>query len=239
MTQTADNPLPPVGLFRRLVAEAIGTAVLVGFGCGAMMVSASTGAFGHPSVAAAWGGIVAVLIYAIGDVSGAHLNPAVTIGFTITGRFAWREVPGYVAAQCAGALAGASGLRLTLGDCGVAVGSTLPTVPAGATFVIEAAMTAVLMFVILNVSTGAKEKSITAGLAVGAVIGLEALVGGPLTRASMNPARSFGPAVVARIGGEPSPVTWLPFYVAAPVVGAAIGVAMFRAITPPTARSRS
>ena len=239
MTQTADNPLPPVGPLRRLIAEAIGTAVLIGFGCGAMMVAASTGALGHPSVAAAWGGIVAVLIYAIGDVSGAHLNPAVTIGFAVVRRFAWREVPGYVAAQCLGALAGAAGLRLTLGDCGVAIGSTLPTVATGATFVIEAAMTAVLMFVVLGVSTGAKEKSITAGLAVGAVIGLEALVGGPLTKASMNPARSFGPAVVAWIGGETSPVIWLPIYLAAPVLGAAVGVAMFRAVTPPTARSRS
>ena len=185
------------------------------------MVNHQTGALGHPAVAAAWGGVVAVLIYAIGDLSGAHMNPAVSIAFVVAGRFSTRDAVAYVAVQCGGAIAAAAALAAVLGIDQSRLGATDTILPAGAAFATEWMMSTVLMFVILGVSTGAKEKSITAGLAVGTTIGLEALVGGPLTKASMNPARSLGPALVS---GDLS-LLWL--YVAAPIAGTLCGVGLY------------
>ena len=208
-------------LHRRCVAEFIGTFILILFGCGAMVVDHQTGALGHPAVAAAWGGVVAVLIYAIGDLSGAHLNPAVSVAFVAAGRFPLLDAMAYIAVQCGGAITAAAALAVALGIDESRLGATDTILSTGAAFATEWIMSVVLMFVIMGVSTGAKEKSITAGLAVGATIGLEALVGGPLTKASMNPARSLGPALVS---GDLS-LLWI--YVFAPVAGTLCGVGLY------------
>ena len=136
------------------------------------------------------------MIHTFGDVSGAHLNPAVTTAFAAAGRFPWREVPGYLGAQILGALA-ASGLLRSLFPEATTLGATLPAGPPMQSFVFEVVLTTILMLTILSVSTGAKEKGITAGIAIGAVIGLEAMFAGPVCGASMNPARSLAPALVS------------------------------------------
>lgn len=213
-----------LSLLRRCVAELIGTFLMVLFGCGAMVVESQTGMLTHCGVAAAWGGIVAIMIYAIGDLSGCHLNPAVSIAFSAAGKFPRRDAVAYSAAHCLGAISAAAALAIVLGIEGSNLGVTQTILPIPAAWATEWLLTATLMFVVLGVSTGAKEKSITAGLAVGATIALEALVAGPLTKASMNPARSLGPAIVS---GQLD-LLWL--YISAPIVGALCGIVVYRAI---------
>lgn len=212
----------------KLFAEFVGTFILVFAGTGAAVFNhLRNGEITHPGIALVFGLVVLAMAYTFGDVSGAHINPAVTIGFAVAKRFAWREVPGYIMAQCLGALA-ASGLLLALFPEGSAVnfGATTPFKPeyAGQCFVLEIWLTWALMLVILHVSTGAKEKGITAGIAVGAVIALEALFAGPICGASMNPARSLAPALVTN-----SPVTlgslWI--YIAGPILGALLAIPTF------------
>jgi aquaporin Z len=157
------------------------------------------------------------MIYAIGDISGAHINPAVTIGFFAARRFEASSVIPYVASQCAGALAASVVMRFLFPQS-VTLGATIPAGSVMQSFVLEMILTALLMFVILSVSTGAREKGITAGIAVGAVIALEALFAGPICGASMNPARSLAPAIVS---GRLSNM-WI--YLAAPVLAASLGV---------------
>jgi aquaporin Z len=157
------------------------------------------------------------MIYTFGDVSGAHLNPAVTVALAAAKRFAWRDVPGYVAAQAAGAFA-ASGLLRGLFPAHATLGATLPAGTAGQSFILELILTALLMLVVLNVSTGAKEKGITAGLVVGSVIALEAMFAGPICGASMNPVRSLAPAVVS------GHLEHLWVYLTAPTLGALLAV---------------
>jgi aquaporin Z len=203
---------------RKFAAEAFGTFALVFAGTGAIVVNDTHGgAITHVGIALTFGLIVLAMIYAVGDVSGAHLNPAVTLGFVVAGRFPWAAVPGYVAAQVAGAFLASGLLRAMFPEHGT-LGATLPAGPAGQSFVMEFVLTLVLMVVILGVSTGAKEKGVLAGVAVGAVIALEALFGGPVCGASMNPARSLAPAVV---GGK---TAFLWVYLTAPVLGAVAGV---------------
>ncbi|MGV6806604.1 MAG: MIP/aquaporin family protein [bacterium] len=204
-------------LYKRVLAEAFGTFWIVFAGTGAVIVGDISGAISHGGVAMVFGLIVFAMIAALGDVSGAHFNPAVTIGFSIARRFPARHVLPYIAGQCAGALIG-SGILLALFPGHGGLGATLPSGSATQSWVLELIMTLGLMFVILGVSTGAKEKGITAGLAIGAVVGLEAMFGGPVSGASMNPARSLGPAVVS---GQLSDL-WI--YLTAPVVGAALAV---------------
>jgi len=168
-------------------------------GTGAIIINnVSNGVITHAGIALTFGLIVLAMIYTFGDVSGAHLNPAVTVGFAVARRFAWREVPGYVVAQVGGAFA-ASGLLRALFPSDAKLGVTLPAGAEMQSFTLEAVLTFLLMLVILNVSTGAKEKGITAGMAVGSVIALEAMFAGPICGASMNPARSLAPAVVSGI----------------------------------------
>jgi aquaporin NIP len=174
-------------------------------------------------VALTFGLVVLAMIYAVGEVSGAHLNPAVTLGFWAARRLPGREVGPYLLSQCAGAFV-ASGLVRVLFPSGGLLGATLPAGSAAQTFLLEIVLTAILMFVILNVSTGAKEKGITAGIAVGAVIALAALFAGPISGASMNPARSLAPALVA---GHPEHL-WI--YLGAPVVGAFLAVGACRCV---------
>jgi aquaporin Z len=182
---------------KKIAAEFLGTFCLVFAGTGAIVVnSTSQGALGHAGVAATFGLVVLAMIYTFGDVSGAHLNPAVSTAFAASGRMPWSEVPGYAAAQFSGAFA-ASGLLRVMFPLHSTLGSTLPAGSALQSFTFETVLTFMLMLVILNVSTGAREKGITAGIAVGAVIGLEAMFGGPISGASMNPARSLAPAVMS------------------------------------------
>jgi aquaporin Z len=157
------------------------------------------------------------MIYTFGDVSGAHLNPAVTIGFAAAGRFRWAEVPAYVGAQLTGAFA-ASGLMAFLFPSHDKLGATLPAGSVMQSFILEGVLTFLLMLVILSVSTGAKEKGITAGIAIGSVIALEAMFAGPICGASMNPARSMAPAIVS------GHVEHLWLYLLAPICGALIAV---------------
>ncbi len=201
-----------------LVAEFLGTFGLVFAGTGAIVIdNASHGAVTHVGVAITFGLIVLAMIYAFGDVSGAHLNPAVSTAFAAARRFPWSALPGYILAQLAGAF-GASLLLKVLFPTDQYLGSTLPAGSAAQSFILEAVLTFFLMLVILSVSTGAKEKGITAGIAIGSVIGLEAMFAGPICGASMNPARSLAPAVVS--GHIES--LWL--YLIAPAVGAILAV---------------
>ncbi|MGI9470835.1 MAG: MIP/aquaporin family protein [Rubripirellula sp.] len=206
-------------LARRCLAEFLSTFCLVLLGCGAMAVDSRTGALTHVGVALSWGLIVMVMIYAVGGVSGAHMNPAVTIAFATQKKLPLKDVLGYVPAQCLGALCGALAIRAALGLDDAMLGATSVQLNLGlvAGMLIELVLTAILMFVVMGVSTGAKEETITAGIAVGATIALEAMVGGPLTKASMNPARSFGPAIAS---GDVSEL-WV--YFVGPILGAIIG----------------
>jgi aquaporin Z len=181
---------------RRVAAEAIGTFFLVFIGPGSAMVNAySGGAVGHVGIALAFAFVVVAMIYAVGHLSGAHINPAVTIAFWSVRRFPAPEVIPYVLAQCAGAVAASLVLRAALGPVGN-MGATLPTIPVAAAFGVEWLLSFALMFVIMAVATDERVADGFAALAVGLTVGFCALMAGPLTGASMNPARSFGPALV-------------------------------------------
>jgi len=209
---------------KKLVAEFIGTFALVFAGAGAIVIDEVTGgAVTHVGVALTFGLIVLAMIYTLGDISGAHINPAVTIGFWFSGRFASHDVLPYVASQCAGAFA-ASGILRFLFPQNRLLGTTIPAGPPWQSFVLEFILTAILMFVILGVSTGAREKGITAGIVVGSVIALEAMFAGPICGASMNPARSLAPAVVS------TNLQNLWVYLAAPVAGAFMGIFLCRCV---------
>jgi aquaporin NIP len=205
-------------LRKKLFAEGIGTFALVFAGTSAIVVDQTTGgAIGHVGVALSFGIVVFTMIAAVGDVSGAHLNPAVTLGFFWARRIDPRDVLPFIAAQCAGAIA-ASTLVRAMFHSGSQLGQTVPAGPALQSFILESLLTAALMFVILNVSTGAKEKGLTAGLAIGGVVALEALFAGPISGASMNPARSLAPALMA----WDFRTLWI--YMLAPPLGAAVAV---------------
>lgn len=214
-------------LTRQAIAECMGTFALVFTGCGAIVINqVSGGAITHPGVALTFGFIVLALIYALGDISGAHLNPAVTINFWLAGRFERSGVLPYIVAQLAGALMACVLLRVMF-PSHQTLGATLPAGSALQSFVLELVMTWLLMLVILNVSTGAKEKGITAGIAVGSVIALEAMFGGPISGASMNPARSLAPALVS------GNLQHLWVYLLAPTLGGALAVLSCRLIREP------
>jgi aquaporin NIP len=202
---------------RKLAAEAFGTFALVFAGTGAIVVDDLYGGVTHVGVSLTFGLVVLTLIYALGDVSGAHLNPAVTVGFFLARRFEVRFVLPYVVSQVAGAVLASLLLRL-LFPAHQTLGATEPAGTAWQSFVLEVLLTLLLMMVILSVSSGAKEKSLMAGIAIGSVIALEALFAGPVCGASMNPARSLAPAIVSlRLES-----LWL--YLTAPFLGAALAV---------------
>lgn len=207
---------------KRYFIEFIGTFFLVFVGCGAMVIDTQTGGeITHVGVAMCWGLIVMILIYAIGDISGAHLNPAVTIGFYIAKRFDVKEIMPYVLAQLCGALLASASLR-TLFPFNDTLGASLPAGLWQQSFIFEVLLTFLLMFVILNVSTGAKERGITAGAAIGATVGMEAMFAGPICGASMNPARSIGPAILS------GHTEYLWIYIFATIIGAILAVLIFK-----------
>lgn len=205
---------------KKYVAEFIGTFCLVFAGTGAIIVNqVSDGAVTHPGIALTFGLIVSAMIYAIGDVSGCHINPAVTIAFCVARRFEQKQAAPYIVCQLAGAFLASVLLRLMFPEqASLGLGATLPAGPWLQSFIFEVVLTFMLMFVILNVSTGAKEKGITAGIAIGAVVALEAMFAGPICGASMNPARSIAPAIVS------GRIEHLWIYVAAPILGALLAV---------------
>lgn len=193
-------------------------------GTGAIIINESTGGtITHVGIALTFGLIVLSMIYAIGEVSGCHLNPAVTIGFCLDGRFPLPMVLPYVSSQVLGAVLASLTLRAMFPDHGT-LGATLPNGSAIRSFVLEFNLTLILMFVILSVSSGSREKGILAGVAIGAVVALEAMFGGPISGASMNPARSFGPALVSM------KMYYLWIFLAAPLLGSCVAVLLFRVI---------
>jgi aquaporin Z len=211
---------------RKYAAETLGTFILVFAGTGAIIINdVQAGSVTHVGVALTFGLVVLAMIYALGDVSGCHLNPAVSLAFYAARRFDGRHVTPYILCQCLGAILASVCLRLLFVEH-ANLGDTNPAGGVAQSFVMEAILTFILMFVILSVSTGAKEKGITAGIAIGAVIALEALFAGPISGASMNPARSLGPALVSLQLQS----LWL--YVAAPTLGALGAVAACHCVHP-------
>lgn len=180
----------------------------------------NAGIITHAGVAAVWGLTVMAVIYAVGDVSGAHINPAVTLGFWIARRFPGGRVIPYIASQCTGAIAASLALALLFPE-NRSLGATLPAGPQMQSFALEILLTFFLMFVILSVAAGSKEKGTMAGIAIGAVVGLEAMFAGPVSGASMNPARSLAPALVSFHFSD----LWI--YLTAPFLGAALAVPAF------------
>lgn len=214
-------------LIRRVGAEFIGTYALVTAGCGAIIVNTTTGALTHVGVAMTFGLIITVMIAATGHLSGAHFNPAVTFAFALTRHFPWSEVVLYILSQLGGAMAGALTLNALFGRV-ANLGATLPNGSTLQSFGLEILLTAVLMFVIVAVATDTRAVGQLAALAIGATVALDALWGGPISGASMNPARSFGPALVANAWRDQW-VYWL-----GPLIGASVGAVAYQVLRIPS-----
>jgi MIP family channel proteins len=218
---TPETPTLP----RRAAAEGLAAFALVFAGCGAAVTNARYGgALGTVGIALVFGLVIMVMVYATGHLSGAHINPAVTVAFTLTRHFPTRDAFAYVAAQIAGATAGALLLLAVWTDKPAHLGATTPSVATGSALVYEVVLTAFLMFVIMAVATDTRAVGAAAAIAIGGTVGLDALFGGPVTGASMNPARSFGPALAT---GE-----WRAFwiYLIGPVLGATAGALAYQVV---------
>ena len=222
------RPMPRPDLGRRALAEGLAAFALVFAGCGAIVANAVyDGALGTVGVALVFGLVIMVMVYATGHLSGAHINPAVTVAFTLVRHFPAREALTYVSAQLVGAIAGALVLLAVWPDQPAELGSTVPSVGAGSALVYEAILTAFLMFVIMAVATDTRAVGAAAAIAIGGTVGLDALFGGPVTGASMNPARSIGPALASNTFDD----LWI--YIVGPVVGAALGALAYQLVRGP------
>ena len=221
--RTVDEAWPDLG--RRSAAEGLATFALVFAGCGAVVANSEYhGALGAVGVSLVFGLVIMVMIYAIGHLSGAHINPAVTVAFTLSRHLPGRDAAAYIVAQVLGATAGALVLLAVWPAQPGNLGATVPSVGLGSALVYEIVLTAFLMFVIMAVATDTRAVGPAAAIAIGGTVGLDALFGGPVTGASMNPARSFGPALAA---GE-----WTDFwiYVVGPVLGAMLGAFAYQVV---------
>jgi MIP family channel proteins len=212
---------------RTLLAEAIGTFGLVFAGCGAIVINAETGAIGHIGIAITFGLIIMTMIYAVGHISGAHFNPVVTLAFAVTRHLPWPRAVGYWAAQLIGAIAAAALLRGLFGNT-ARLGTTLPAGSDRQSLLLEGVLTFFLMFVIISVATDVLAVGQAAAIAIGGTVGLEAMFAGPISGASMNPARSLGPALVSGTWDS----QWI--YVVGPLVGAVLGALCYQFIREPS-----
>jgi len=207
---------------KKYIAESIGTFAMIFCGTGAIIVNNETGGVvSHAGVAAVWGLIVAAMIYTLGEVSGAHLNPAVTLSFWLAKSFPSKEILPYLISQLIGAFAASFTLHFLFPTNNL-LGSTLPSGNATQSFVLEYILTFLLMFTILNVAKGSKEQGLFAGMAIGSIVLLEALFAGPICGASMNPVRSLSPALVS---GH-TECLWI--YLTAPFLGAFSSVLVWK-----------
>lgn len=210
---------------RKYIAEAIGTFAIVFCGTGAIIIDHETaGTISHAGIAITFGLIVMSMIYALGNISGAHLNPAVSIAFTLAGRFSLKELFPYIISQITGALLASLILRYLFPNNEL-LGATLPAASESQSFILEFILTFFLMLVIINVATGSKEQGMFAGLAIGAMVLLEAMFAGPICGASMNPARSLAPAIIS---GHTEQL-WI--YLTATTSGAALAVPTWKFLT--------
>ncbi len=211
----------------RFLAELVGTFALVFAGCGAAVADQIYGqALGTVGIGLVFGLIVMAMIYAIGNISGAHINPAVSLAFVVAGRFRLKEAFPYILAQCLGAIAAAA-LLWVLYPESTTLGATLPQEPIWRSLLMEVTLSFLLMLVILNVSTGHYEKGIMAGVAIGGFVAVAAMIGGPMSGASMNPARSLGPALLSGHWGS----QWI--YLIGPIGGAILAAPFCRWIQGP------
>lgn len=213
---------------KKFVAEILGTFALVFCGTGAIVINQETaGVITHLGIAFTFGLIVMVMIYALGPISGAHLNPAVTIAFTVAKRFPLNQVFPYVLSQAIGAFIASSTLKFLFSK-NEFLGATIPAGTDLQSFILEIILTFFLMLVIINVATGSKEQGMFAGLAIGSTVLLEAMFAGPICGASMNPIRSISPAVVS------GHLEHLCIYITAPTTGAILAIFVWRFIKPET-----
>jgi aquaporin NIP len=206
---------------RRIGAEFIGTFSLVAVGCGAIITDTLTGELTNIGIAIAFGLVVMAMVAATGHISGAHMNPAVTVAFALSRHFPWRTVPFYALAQVAGGIAAAFALKLIFGNV-ANLGATLPFDTFAQSLALETLLTAALMFVIVAVATDTKAVGQLAAIMIGATVGVNALWAGPISGASMNPARSLGPALLSG--------TWTAHWIywIGPMIGAAIGALVYQ-----------
>lgn len=228
---------PNVCLLQKVGAELISTYILVFCGCGAAMVdTTSKGAITHLGVSMAFGLVVMIMIYSVGHISGAHMNPAVTLAFATVRHFPWSQVPPYIGAQVVASICASFSLRLILGPV-AKLGATLPAGSEEQSLGLELITSYILMFVVSGVATDTRAIGELAGLAVGAAVGLDAIFAGPISGASMNPARSIGPAVAS------NNYTSIWVYIVGPIVGCLLGALSYNLIrlphTPDTSGSTS
>ena len=210
---------------RNYVAELLGTFALVFCGTGAIVINQqSGGAITHVGIAITFGLVVMSMIYSLGNISGAHLNPAVSIAFTVAGRFSLKQLPGYIVSQVVGAVLASLTLKLLFPD-NQFLGATMPAGTEMQSFILELILTFFLMLVIVNVATGSKEQGMFAGIAIGSVVALEAMFAGPICGASMNPVRSLGPALVS------GHLEHLWIYIVAPVAGSILAIPTWKYLT--------
>jgi aquaporin Z len=210
---------------KKYLAELLGTYALVFAGTGAIIIDQQThGSITHVGIAITFGLVIMSMIYTFGDISGAHLNPAVSIAFTIAKKFPVKELLPFIISQTSGALLASLTLKFLFPD-NQFLGSTIPAGNASQSFVLEFILTFFLMLVIIHVATGSKERGLFAGMAIGSIVGLEAMFAGPISGASMNPARSFGPAIIS------GHVEFLWIYLSATTFGAVMAIPVWKFLT--------